>query len=363
MKSLFVFTLVLLSLAANAQQAGEPIDCFIKKTADSLMTAARLPGIAIGIFKNGKEHYYEVGFADTARKTHFDKTTIFEAGSITKTLTAYIVEAVLKEQGIADTSLIYAYLPDSIQANKALKTITFKSLLNHTSGLSRLASNVPSNSTQPYDNYTIDSLYKYLKTAEVKADSKSNYSNTGVCLAGVLAQRISGKAFQHLLEHYIWGSFKISDAEKEQGYKKSQGYFTTGEVPYWNMDIYYPAGGLKTNCEQMLGYLAAMATPSTTMQKDVVEKVLTPTLDVSENLSIALGWHVLKLQGVPAIYLHNGGTYGFSTFAAFTKEKPAGVIIAINKFNENQYADWLGIEIMKRLATDNNDQRRIKAIP
>jgi len=70
MRSLFVSTLILLSFAANAQQAAEPIDRFIKKTADSLMIAAGLPGIAMRIFKNGKEYYYEVGFADTARKTH-----------------------------------------------------------------------------------------------------------------------------------------------------------------------------------------------------------------------------------------------------------------------------------------------------
>lgn len=352
MKKLFIFTLALLSVSANAQQAAEPIDRLIKKTADSLMKAARLPGIAIGIFKNGREYYYEVGFADTARKTHFDKTTIFEAGSITKTMTAYIVEAVLKEWGIADTSLIYTYLPDSIQANEALKTITFKSLLNHTSGLNRLASNVPLNTTQPYDNYTIDSLYKYLRIAEVKADGKSNYSNTGACLAGVLAQKMSGKTFQQLLQHYIWGPFKIADVEKEKSFKKSQGYFVYDKAPYWNMDVYYPAGGLKTNCEQMLGYLAAMATPNATMQKDLVEKVLTPTLSISDEMNIALAWHVLKFSELPAIYWHNGGTYGFSTFAAFTKETPTGVIIAINKFNQNQYADWLGLEIMKRLATD-----------
>lgn len=352
MRSRFLFILIHAMLFTHAQQPGESIGSFIIKTADSLMTAASLPGIAIGVFADGEEHYYQVGYADTAQKTRFDKTTVFEAGSITKTLTAYIVAAVLEERGIADTSLVYAYLPDSVRANEALKTITFKSLLNHTSGLSRLASNVPLNGSQPYDNYTIDSLYRYLKTAEVTTTGKSNYSNTGVCLAGVLAQTISGKTFQQLLQDYIWVPFKIAGIDTARGLNKSQGYFVYDKAPYWNMDVYYPAGGLKTNCKQMLGYLAAMAAPTAAMQKDVVEQVLTPTVVIDKNLSIALAWHVLRLKETPVIYMHNGGTYGFSTFAGFVPPKPAGVIIAINQFNQVQYAEWLGIEILKRLATN-----------
>lgn len=116
---------------------------------------------------------------------------------------------------------------------------------------------------------------------------------------------------------------------------------------YWNMLALYPAGGIKSNALQMLTYLDYCIKNA---EKDtVLNKILQPTKDLSNNVSIAKGWHLLKKEDHPIIYWHNGGTYGFSTFAAFT-ESGNGVIVAANRFNSNNITDALGLGILERLA-------------
>ncbi|MEI9909926.1 MAG: serine hydrolase [Bacteroidota bacterium] len=87
------------------------------------------------MLNNGERKYYNFGFADPDKKMLFDSATIFEIGSITKTFTAYVLESILTEKGINDSSAVWNIFPDSVQQIKALESITFLGLMNHTSGL------------------------------------------------------------------------------------------------------------------------------------------------------------------------------------------------------------------------------------
>ncbi len=208
---LLIIWTCLLFAGCKAGQKQEGLSLFINNKADSLYKTEKLPGIFIGVLNNGERSYYNFGFADPDKKMSFDSSTLFEIGSITKTFTAFVLESVLKEQNISDSSSIINYLPDSVKANKALEKISFLSLLNHTSGLPRLPENMDlySNAMSPYDDYTAEDLFGYLKTCAPKPDGKSNYSNLGAGLAGVIAERIAGKSYHRVLNEYIFAPFKI----------------------------------------------------------------------------------------------------------------------------------------------------------
>ncbi|MFI5132310.1 MAG: serine hydrolase domain-containing protein, partial [Chitinophagales bacterium] len=248
--------LVLLTLASkiivscNAQDGIDrtSLDSFINSKADSLFKSQKVPGLFIGISVNGVRKYYNFGYADPDKRMPFDSATIFEIGSITKTFTAYVLENVLQEKSISDSSSILQYLPDSVQQNKSLQSISFLSLLNHTSGLPRLPGNIELSGMAPYDHYTIAHLFTYLKSCTPQAAGHSSYSNLGAGLAGVLAQRISGKTYNELLSEYIFHPFKITphpDESLNGTVNKSQGYFETVKADYWNADALAPAGTLK----------------------------------------------------------------------------------------------------------------------
>ncbi len=360
-----IATILLLKLLAcsmascQAQSKPQQLDNFVQQKGDSLYKAYKLPGLLVGVLDNGQHHYYSFGYAAPDSHIPFDSAMLFEIGSITKTFTAYVLESVLTEKGISDTAAITPYLPDSVSANKALQVVTFLSLLNHTSGLPRLPDNMdlvsPGTEQAPYDHYTSDHLFAYLKSCSPLTDGKSRYSNLGAGLAGVLAERISGLSYAGLLDKYIFLPFGLVQPGKgiAATEHKAQGYFQPGmKTNYWNMNVMAPAGGLKCSASEILSYLACIAQPRKGVNAAIVEKLLTPTAIVSKFVQVGRGWHMIIKPGQPVIYWHNGGTYGFSTFAAFLKDQSKAVIVVSNRFNSNAATDALGMAIMQELGRE-----------
>jgi CubicO group peptidase (beta-lactamase class C family) len=354
---LIIPLIVAVVIACNhpENKADNSLASFILQKADSLYKSENVPGIFIGVLDNGKRSYYNVGYADPDKKMPFDSATLFEIGSITKTFTAYVLERVLKEKGISDSSPVISYLPDSLKANQSLKGISFLSLLNHTSGLPRLPDNMDlfSDFMTPYDHYTADQLFTYLKTCTPAPDGKSNYSNLGMGLAGVLAERIAGRGYFELLDQYIFTPFGLGKANKNiEGVRnKGQGYFENNKAAYWNMNVLGPAYILKSSAVEMLTYFQYMANPSDSIAKQVIDKLLAPTVTLTRGMNVCRAWHTIEQKDAPVIYWHNGSTYGFSTFGAFIKGQNKAVIVVTNRFNKSVVSDALGIIIMKKIST------------
>lgn len=347
--ALIVIVSILLACQQLKTQPTKALDPFIQRKGDSLYKRSKAPGLFVGIINNGERKYYSFGFANTETKTAFDSSMVFEIGSITKTFTAYVLASVLKEKGISDTSSIFPYLPDSVQKNKALESITFVSLLNHGSGLPRLPENMDleTNMMQPYENYSIQMMYDYLETANPKPDGRSYYSNLGAALAGVLAEKISGKLYGTLLNDYIFTPFKITSHKWTTGNAIS-GHFQGVKSDYWKMDVMMPAGGIVCSMDDLLSYLQQMAQP-TVASKEIIDDLLTPTIAISRTMRVGKGWHIVEEKDKPAIFWHNGGTYGFSTYAAFLKDQGKAVVVVVNEFNKSATVDALGELIIKKM--------------
>ncbi|MBK6634923.1 MAG: serine hydrolase [Chitinophagaceae bacterium] len=86
--------------------------------------------------------------------------------------------------------------------------------------------------------------------------------------------------------------------------------------------------------------------------KAIINKLTAQTVAISPGVAVGQGWHIIKDKDQPPVYWHNGGTYGFSTFAAFVKDKSKAVIVIINQFNKNGACDRLGISIIKKLISE-----------
>lgn len=333
-------------------QETSSIHDFVKAKVDSIFMKAKLPGILVVLNDGKKNELYTNGYANLDTKKLFDLNTIFEAGSITKTYTAFVVACVLRDNKINESASIVEFLPDSLRANKSLAHITFLHLLNHTSGLPRLPSNfdIEEGDMQPYKLYTEKKLFAYLITAEIKNENKNVYSNLGNALAGVLAARIAKKPYQKLLKQYVFTPFKMKDEEKDLLKNKSQGYFVeNAKVDYWDMNVLSPAGGLKCSAAEMIKYLQNISNPTNEATKKIVDSLLSPTVTLNPKIRIARAWHTYEQKSKPIVYWHNGGTYGFSTFVGFVRGTNKKVVIVINRFSENTTADFIGISIMKKL--------------
>ena len=338
----------------SCAQSNLPLYNFVKGKADTAFNNNKVPGIFIAYYNKDTGAYYTIGYAQPEQKRAFDLNTFFEIGSITKTFTAYTLLSVLRDHKINDTAAIFPYLPKEVQVNKNLAGISFLHLMNHTSGLPRLPENmeVADSDMQPYREYDSKKLFDYLSVVQPKRAGTYEYSNLAAGLAGVLAERIAGKTYAALLDQYIFLPFKMVDKNNtlEKSDNKSQGYFAdTTKTDYWNMNVLAPAGGLKCTGQEMMRYLACMSHPINPSSKTLIDSLTKITLQLSPTVGVAKGWHTAQKKDKPVVYWHNGGTYGFSTFAAFVKETGQYVMVVINKFNSNAVSDKLGMAIINKM--------------
>ena len=122
------------------------------------------------------------------------------------------------------------------------------------------------------------------------------------------------------------------------------------KAEYWNMDVLAPAGGLKCTGAEMIKYLQAMVQPISKESKTIIDTLTSTTYPISPNTSVGRGWHSTQLKGKPAVNWHNGGTYGFSTYSAFSRETGHWVMVVVNHFDKNDtVSDVLGRQIMNKM--------------
>jgi CubicO group peptidase (beta-lactamase class C family) len=344
----FLLSLLHFPVFVQAQTTGKTIDSLVDKISGPLLKKDSNAAVFVAFAGKTKPWYCGKGYADSSRRTLFSEHTLFEAGSITKTFTAYVLLKVLAEKNISDTEKIESWLPDSLRTNASLGRISFRQLLSHTSGLPRMPSNFEAqitNDLQPYANYTYHHFFSFLKTISIKDTiHPHNYSNLGFALAGHLASTIAGKPYKQLLDEYIFRPCNIHKEGEMKNAVYATGYIEQQRADIWDLKIFYPAGGIILNAKDMLVYLKELANPSV-LDKRIVEQMLTPVASVRPNTSVAYGWHISK-TGHGDVYWHNGGTYGFSTFCAFRKSTTDAVIVVVNQFNENAISDQLGMLAM-----------------
>lgn len=338
--------------ACQAQPTSETaMQAFIREKTDSIFQQQKVPGVLVAINDNGNRFFYSAGYADKSTKAVFDSSMFFEIGSITKTFTAYLLEKILASDGLADTIPITRVLPGSLASNPSLTRIEILDLLNHHSGLPRLPDNMNLLSMQPYEGYDTTQLFTYLQTVKAGNTGTYSYSNLGFGIAGTIGSRLTGKSYAQLLQELVLQPLDLHNIKtRVENEPAATGYFDTATVaPYWAADALAGACVLKATPTAMLDYLHNMSFPPNTTEKQVVELLTQKTGDAAPGIGIGRGWHLLEKVGQPTICWHNGGTFGFSIFAAFIKGQDKAVLVVVNQFNKNAISDGLGISVMRKM--------------
>ena len=330
-------------------------DKLVDAAATKYINKGNTVGLSIGVIKNGQVNVYNYGEAIKGGKHLPDAETIFEIGSISKTFTAAILATFVNQGKLKLTDPIIKYLPDSVAANSALKGITLVNLINHTSGLPSVPSNLTEqpnyDKSNPYKNYNKQLLFAWLKTCQPASlpGERYAYSNAAVGLLGIILEKISGKPYEQLVSELICTPLGMKSTVQHL-YPMMVNRFATvynengTQTPPWEFDALAACGALRSDMNDLIAYAKANLNDD---RPDALSKALKLTRQITFNKqpNIGLAWHVILVEGVP-YYFHNGGTYGSSSFLAFNKEKNLAVIVLSNAETST---DNLGIELLKSL--------------
>lgn len=258
------------------------------------------------------------------------KDALFEIGSITKVFTSSMLANEVINKGLKLKHKVNKAFPFKFKDKIKL---SYLSLANHSSGLDRLPSNIlpllATNPENPYKDYTNELLDTYLKGQLGIKESKMPeyaYSNLG---AGILAYAIEKKekrAFGKLLEEYIFEPYQMSSTSYE-GQTSFDGLDANGDkTGNWEFSAMKGAGGLISSVKDLSRFIQAQFEEG----DEALALTRKATFKVSDEMSVGLGWHILKANSEDEFYWHNGGTGGFTSSLAFRTTNNTGVVILSN---------------------------------
>jgi serine-type D-Ala-D-Ala carboxypeptidase/endopeptidase len=315
-------------------------------------------GFTIGVLQHGVRQIFTYGTAKP--------DSLFEIGSITKTFTALILAQMVQQQKVRLDEPVRDLLPSNTVAKPSGSEITLLDLSDQHSGLPRMPDNfAPANPANPYADYNAARLYAFIakQGLALPPNAPFGYSNLGVGLLGQALSNRAGIPYPELLRQQVTGPLHLTETviaiPPALQSRFIEGHNTRYEPAHaWDLDALAGAGAIRSTAADMLTYLDAqlhpnhlsastLALPNGKTLPAAIEQTHIIHADVGNGMHIALNWFRHDDTGT---YWHNGGTGGYSAYAAFNPQQDFAIVVLNNVSpGQNSITDALGLHIEQRL--------------
>ena len=170
----------------------------------------------------------------------------------------------------------------------------------------------------------------------------------------------TGKSYDELIRAWIAEPLQMKSTvvvpSAAQLEMSATGHEKSGAaVPCWSFATLAGAGAVRSTASDMLNYLAAQCGQTESPLRsamDLTQQKRAPAFSV---MHIGLGWLIRKYKGHD-IWWHNGGTNGFTSFAAFTRDPKVAVVVLCNSgpegLGDGMAVDLIGDKLMRQLVDD-----------
>ncbi len=284
------------------------------------MRAARIPGAAIGIVKDGQILYVKgYGVADPAGRAVTPQTPFF-LGSVSKSFTALAIMQLVEAGKIDLDAPVQRYLPGFRLADPpAAQAITVRQLLEQTSGLSTYAGEV----AFVGESASIETLVRGLAALKPASPPgvRFRYSNLNYVVLGNVIEAVTGGSYADYVTRHIFAPLGMAHSYASPEKARADG-LATGYQYFFGLARpvasplnpgSVPAGRLIASAEDMARYLAmwlnegksggvALVTPSGRAQLQA------PAAQVTSYVRYGMGWYT-NPDG--SVVWHGGSTENF----------------------------------------------------
>jgi CubicO group peptidase (beta-lactamase class C family) len=355
-RSLVLLSALLLALSASRTAAApaplrERIDAFMRAE----MERQQVPGVGIGIVKNGKVVLAKgYGFANLEHQVPTKPETLFQAGSLGKQFTAMAVMLQVEAGKLQLTDPLTKYFPG---APESWAGITVRNLLNHTSGLPDLEG------TLDYrKDYTDEDLarFAYALTLEFAPGSRWSYSNTGYVLLGIIVNRVSGTFYGDVLREKVFKPAGMTTAriisEEDIIPHRAAGYRLVNET-LKNQEWVSPSlnttadGSMYVSVRDMIAWDAAVQARAI-LKPESWKEILTPApLTSGATYPYGFGWQLEERAGKP-LHQHTGSWQGFTSYFGRYLGEGLSLVVLTNSANASpsRFAQGIAALIAPALA-------------
>ena len=281
------------------------------------------PGCAVGIAQGGKVLLTRgYGMADIAGARPILPGTILESGSVAKQFTAAAIMLLVNDGKLRLDDDARTVLPELPVYGR---TITFRHLLTHTSGLREWSNLVAwqgwPRGTRVHTQSDVFELITHQRALNYPVGDYYSYTNSGFLLLRTVVERVSGMSFVQFTTQRLFVPLGMTNTQWRDDFTRivpglAQAYSRRPDGLHIDMpnDNVIAAGGLLTTVSDWLLWNDHLT--KKTLGAGVVDS-LTRRMTLTSGLEIAyaLGLTVNDYRGLREIS-HSGSTAGYGTYLA-----------------------------------------------
>ncbi len=305
---------------------------FADLTAEATRLMARLhvPGVAVGVLHDGAEHAAGLGVTNVENPLPVDAGTLFQIGSITKTITGTAALR-LAEAGRLDLEApVRAWVPELELADEAVAAqVSLRHLLTHTGGWAGdyFDDSGPGDEALARIVGRLGRLPQLTPLGAVWA-----YNNAGFYVAGRAIEAATGQTYEAAARDLVLDPLGMDHsfffAAEAITYRVAAGHEAVYERaagggpaqpkvarPWGMARSGNPVGGLVSSVRDQLRYarfhLGDGAAPGgqRLLQPAMLARMHTPTVPAANGEQFGLAWFIREVNG-ERVLRHTGGTNG-----------------------------------------------------
>ncbi|AOI67778.1 class C beta-lactamase [Burkholderia territorii] len=252
--TLFVAACAAATAGRAAAATQEEIHDTVTRHVAPLMKRFAIPGMAIGVVADGKPYVFDYGVMSTQTRAPVTADTLFEIGSVSKTLTATLAADAQEGGELSLADRAGKYLP-ALQG-KPFGAVTLLNLGTHTPGGMPLQ--VPDSIRDDAD------LMRYLAAwrPAYAPGTRRTYSNVAIGMLGILTAKAMHEDFTVLMEQRLFPALGMThtyiDVPAARQGDYAQGYAQDGKpIRMTGGMLWQPAYGVRTTAADLLRFVQA----------------------------------------------------------------------------------------------------------
>ncbi len=288
------------------------------------MRRLRVPGAAVGLMHQGREYTAGFGVTNVDCPASVSAKTLFQIGSITKTVTATAAMRLVEAGTLALDTPIRTYLPDLRLADESVAArVTLRHLLTHTAGWEGDFGLMEDTGRGD------DALARYVASLsqarqQTPLGTVWSYNNAALQLAGRVIEAVTGKPYETAAHELVLAPLGMSHAyffpEQVMLHSFVAGHNVVNDQaavarPWPIPRNANPAGGVTTSVGDMLRYARFQMVDGTAadgtrvLSRASLDLMQSPLVEAGVRGWVGLTWFMQEWDGVRVIG-HDGGTIG-----------------------------------------------------
>lgn len=342
-----LLVLILFSVIFNTTTQADDLDDFIRLQ----LQKRHVPGLSLAVIQNGKIVKAQAyGFLDKSGTNPVSTSTLFQAGSISKSVAAVgalrlVDEGKLSLDSDVNVTLRSWKVPDNEFTTD--KKVTLRGLLSHTAGLTvhgfpgyEVGSPVPS-VVQILDGE------KPANTSPVRVDfvpgTRWRYSGGGYTVMQQLILDVVGGPFPKFMQETVLRPLRMAESTFEQplpadlGTRTATGHYADRNLVKGRWHVYpeMAAAGLWTTPSDLARFAISIQHSFAGKPGGVLSQSMTRQMLTDQKNNDGLGVFLMG-EGNTMRFGHNGRDEGFDALMIAGIETGQGVVIMINANDNSQ---------------------------